>query len=401
MTDSLRLPNVEYLTLKTHSSAQPYSSSDIFSMNMIEPSQFSLWSLSLNFPLCLYSISAMSSNLAQLSITVENWAACDTFISLRVRKDGGDLVPNPIELCITDVTSKCGGQSFTHETFGPLIESRWNTERLRRFEMHAWYGWGDPYYSEVVRRTLGKHWQTEELEDIISQCKRSPGIRKPTSSSGSLIPPTVSQTRTFRYLTHDTSDIRQPVLCIHKWFLNLQGGDAVRRKNFLAKEEWLFKPSLLRMSARCSGCLGVINFEEDYDVNAWTRHRDSCKGIEERMMIAVSKELEFPAGDMDEYDSDDAFYGPDDGWEPVKQSVPDEKWHMLKEILALLEKSAEEAEENGSKTVTFIEIEDGEDVEEDVDDTDGSCIRCENEAYSEGKGSSSGHDFSVPAAGPA
>ncbi|KAG7445453.1 uncharacterized protein BT62DRAFT_195457 [Guyanagaster necrorhizus] len=182
-------------------------------------------------------------------------------------------------------------------------------------------------------------------------------------------------------------------------YINGQGGHIVMGKLFLDKEEWLRKPSLLERSTRCSGCLGIINFEEDYDVDVWTRHRDSCRGIEERMMITIARALEFPARDMDVHDSGDAFCGPDDGWEPVKQSVLDEKWHTLKEILS--DKSAEEAEENGSKTVTFVEIEDCEDVEEDVDDTDGSCIRYENEAYSEGKGSDLRHDFSVPTAGPA
>ncbi|KAG7445449.1 uncharacterized protein BT62DRAFT_1077098 [Guyanagaster necrorhizus] len=167
ISNSLLFPNLKYLVLGAHSGAQPYSSSDIRSVvNMIERSQCPLRSLSLNFTVCLCSIAAISSNLTQLSIMVESWAACETFVSLRVGKDGGrDLVPNLVELRITDVTSKCGGQSFTHEPFGPMIESRWNGGRLRRLEMHVKYGWGDPYYSEVVRRTLGKY--VDEGLDVV------------------------------------------------------------------------------------------------------------------------------------------------------------------------------------------------------------------------------------------
>ncbi|KAG7445448.1 uncharacterized protein BT62DRAFT_195324 [Guyanagaster necrorhizus] len=108
-------------------------------------------------------------------------------------------------------------------------------------------------------------------------------------------------------------------------YINGQGGHIVMGKLFLDKEEWLRKPSLLERSTRCSGCLGIINFEEDYDVDVWTRHRDSCRGIEERMMITIARALEFPARDMDEYDMlhrqwlwtgrEGAWLGDDNAWE--------------------------------------------------------------------------------------
>ncbi|KAK0199394.1 hypothetical protein DFS33DRAFT_1401189 [Desarmillaria ectypa] len=130
----------------------------------------------------------------------------------------------------------------------------------------------------------------------------------------------------FRYITHDTSDLRYPFILIHKWFLTFQGGDIATRKLFLAKEEWFCQLNLLPRSARCSGCLQVLDFGADYDVEVWITHRDSCSGIEKRMMIAVAKTLEFPAGDMDEYDSDEAYHGREDQWQPVNECVPNDKW---------------------------------------------------------------------------
>ncbi|KAK0479112.1 hypothetical protein IW261DRAFT_1564479 [Armillaria novae-zelandiae] len=170
--DRLLLPNIEYLILGCHSSPQPLSSSDIQSVtNLVRRSQCLLRSLSLNCTICLQSIEAISFNLTRLSITVESWAACDTFIALRVKGEGADVVPNLIELCITDVTTKCGGQSFTHEPFGLMVESRWNVpprarvSQLQRIELYAKYGWGELYYSDTVHRTLWKY--AEEGLDVI------------------------------------------------------------------------------------------------------------------------------------------------------------------------------------------------------------------------------------------
>ncbi|KAK0460385.1 uncharacterized protein EV420DRAFT_208036 [Desarmillaria tabescens] len=164
IADRLLLPNLEHLTIGCHSNAQPFSSSDMQSVKtLVQRSRCLLRSLSLNFTVCLHSIGAICSNLTRLSVVVESWAACETFIALRVRKDDDNLVSKLVELRFTDVTSKCGGQSFTHEPFMPMIESRWNVPQsarvaqLRRVEIHAKYGWGDLYYSDMVHRTLRRY----------------------------------------------------------------------------------------------------------------------------------------------------------------------------------------------------------------------------------------------------
>ncbi|KAK0499259.1 hypothetical protein EDD18DRAFT_1350692 [Armillaria luteobubalina] len=173
ITESLLLPNIEHLTLGCHSSLQPLSSSDIQSItDLVQRSQCLLRSLALNCTISIYSIDAISFSLTRLSITVESWTACDIFITLRVRGEGDNVVPNLSDFRITDVTSKCGGYSFTHEPFEPMIESRWNIPpraragQLRRIEIHAKHGWGDLYYYDTARQTLWKYAE-EGLEVII------------------------------------------------------------------------------------------------------------------------------------------------------------------------------------------------------------------------------------------
>ncbi|KAK0460384.1 uncharacterized protein EV420DRAFT_1531972 [Desarmillaria tabescens] len=205
-------------------------------------------------------------------------------------------------------------------------------------------------------------------------------------------------------MTHNTTDLRNPVIFIHKWFLTLQGGDATMRKTFLTKEEWLCLSSLSRKGARCSGCLRVVEFHVEYDADAWTAHRDLCSAIEKRMMTAVARALEFPAGDMDEYGLDEAYYGHEDQWSPVNNCTPDDRWSVLMEILTLSEKPSEEAEENVGQylkttSVTQSEAKGGASAnsarEGDVGGIDDSSIPGKNDCYYGEENTGSGCDIST------
>ncbi len=112
-----------------------------------------------------------------------------------------------------------------------------------------------------------------------------------TAAFNDLHPLTPAQLATFTCLEVKALLSSDPVFVVSKKFSTLDDfePDPELCRNFLLEDPWIAVRGIYSDFVVCSGCRSIIAGEEDYqrDIGAWILHRDSCAGIEDKILNAI------------------------------------------------------------------------------------------------------------------
>ncbi|PBK59833.1 hypothetical protein ARMSODRAFT_771459 [Armillaria solidipes] len=157
-------------------------------------------------------------------------------------------------------------------------------------QFHLFFN-GDIPLSVPCLRALSLYEQSLQVandESLLSDSSFSPHA---TAAFNDLHPLTPAQLATFTCLEVKALLSSDPVFVVSKKFSTLDDSkpDPELCRKFLLEDPWIAVRGIYSDFVVCSGCRSIIAGEEDYqrDIEAWISHRDSCAGIEDKILNAI------------------------------------------------------------------------------------------------------------------
>lgn len=157
-------------------------------------------------------------------------------------------------------------------------------------QFHLFFN-GDIPLSVPCLRALSLYEQALQVANDESSLSDSSFSPDATAAFNDLHPLTPAQLSTFTYLEMKALLSSDPVFVVSKQFTTLDSFEVDPEicRNFLLDDPWIAVRGIYSNFVVCSGCRSIIAGEEDYqqNVEAWMSHRDSCAGIEDKILNAI------------------------------------------------------------------------------------------------------------------